>query len=98
MDSKPARAVRVQRLVSLHDEWMRRAKVKFEDAEKEQSEIGRRVLNHGAFCYFNAASELGMALAEDEHGLIACNSAQSKTSEAMMVAIRAHCQANEKGQ
>lgn len=38
--------------------WKLRAKRKFEDADKEPNEMGRRLINHGAFCYFNAATEL----------------------------------------
>lgn len=46
------------RLVSLLHSWRGRAKRKFMDAKQEEDEMGRRLIEHGAMCYFNAATEL----------------------------------------
>ena len=47
--------------LNLACEWERRAKLKFTDAEREQDPMHRRLVEHGAVCYFNAAAELRAA-------------------------------------
>lgn len=42
-------------------EWEHRARRKFIDAEKERDPMGRRLIEHGAMCYFNCAQELRAA-------------------------------------
>ena len=46
------------RLVGLLNSWKGRAKRKFTDAKGEEDEMGRKLIEHGAMCYFNAATEL----------------------------------------
>ena len=50
--------VAAPRLVRLLDSWKGRAKRKFTDAKGEDDEMGRKLIEHGAMCYFNAATEL----------------------------------------
>ena len=45
-------------LKQLHDKWYLLAKKEFEAAASEPTEIGRRVMEHGAMVYFNCANEL----------------------------------------
>lgn len=52
----------VSRLVRLSDCWKRRAAKKFMDAKGENDEMGRKLIEHGAMCYFNAATDLEEAL------------------------------------
>lgn len=49
-------------LFGLVDCWKRRAAKKFTDAKGENDEMGRKLIEHGAMCYFNAATELEKAL------------------------------------
>ncbi len=44
-------------------EWERRARNKFRSAELEKDVMGKRLIEHGAMCYFNCAQELRKALA-----------------------------------
>lgn len=54
-----ANAVEVSRLVSpLIEKWDKQARRKFEDAKHESDEMGKKLIEHGAMCYFNAAREL----------------------------------------
>lgn len=46
----------------LRQSWMQEASRRFLNAEQESSEIGKRVLEHGAVCYFNCARELNHVL------------------------------------
>ena len=50
--------VAAPRLVRLLDSWKGRVKRKFTDAKGEEDEMGRKLIEHGAMCYFNAATEL----------------------------------------
>ncbi len=43
-------------------EWERRARRAFFDAEHEPDPMGRRLIEHGAMCYFNCIQELTAAL------------------------------------
>lgn len=43
--------------------WEQRARSKFRSAEHEEGAMGRRLIEHGAMCYFNCAQELRKALA-----------------------------------
>lgn len=45
-------------LEALIAEWQRRAKRQFEDAAATDDQAGKRLLEHGATCYFNCAHEL----------------------------------------
>ena len=45
-------------LKQLHDKWYRLAKKQFDVAASEPTEIGKRVMEHGAMVYFNCANEL----------------------------------------
>lgn len=49
-------------------QWRRRAKKAFEDAAREPDEMGKRLIEHGAMCYCNAATELEAALARKKDG------------------------------
>ncbi len=46
-------------------EWEGRARRKFVDAEHEHDPMGRRLIEHGAFCYFNCAQQLKEAVRAD---------------------------------
>ena len=54
------------RLVRLSDCWKGRAAKKFMDAKDENDEMGRKLIEHGAMCYFNAAMELEEALKQNQ--------------------------------
>jgi hypothetical protein len=45
-------------MVELADQWLKRARRKFHDAEGEQDVSGKRLIEHGAICYFNCSEEL----------------------------------------
>lgn len=51
-------------LHSLAETWERRAIGKLKCGEKTADEMGRRLVDHGAMCYFNCAQELKAILAE----------------------------------
>lgn len=38
--------------------WQRRARRKFRDAAGEDDTMGKRLIEHGAMCYFNCSQEL----------------------------------------
>ncbi len=44
--------------------WERRARNKFLSAELEKDAMGKRLIEHGAMCYFNCAQELRAALSD----------------------------------
>jgi hypothetical protein len=46
------------RLLALVESWKRRARWTFADAGHERNEMGKRLIEHGAMCYYNAATEL----------------------------------------
>lgn len=46
-------------IIALTEQWKARARSKFLSAEQEPHEMGRRLIEHGAMCYFNCAQELG---------------------------------------
>lgn len=48
----------VPELVSLVEKWKRIAAIKFEHAKGEETDFGKRFIEHGAVCYFNCANEL----------------------------------------
>jgi hypothetical protein len=48
----------IHRLVGLAEQWMTRASRKFRDAAGEQNADGKRLIEHGATCYFNCSEEL----------------------------------------
>ena len=45
--------------------WKERAHGKFESAKLEPDVMGRKLIEHGAICYFNAATELEEALKQN---------------------------------
>ncbi len=47
---------------ALYLTWEQRARSKFLSAEHEENAMGRRLIEHGAMCYFNCARELREAL------------------------------------
>ena len=51
-----------RKLEELAEDWDRAARRKFFDAEHEQSEFGRRFIEHGAMCYINCSAALRKAL------------------------------------
>ena len=38
--------------------WRKRAARKFKDAETEKNIMGKKLIEHGAMCYFNCSQEL----------------------------------------
>jgi len=46
------------RLLSIFCKWKNIAKRKFKDSENEQNSQGKRLIEQGAICYFNAYKEL----------------------------------------
>ena len=38
--------------------WRKRAGRKFKDAETEKNAMGKRLIEHGAMCYFNCSRDL----------------------------------------
>ena len=51
-----------KQLLDLVNKWEKISKVKFSDADKENSSLSKRFIEHGTMCYFNCASELREAL------------------------------------
>lgn len=45
-------------LKHLVEKWRLRAAAKFMDAKRENNVMGKRLIEHGATCYANAATEL----------------------------------------
>lgn len=50
--------MRKRKLIKLCESWLFQARKRFEAAELEETELGRRALEHGAMIYFNAAEDL----------------------------------------
>jgi hypothetical protein len=55
-----------QHLQALVSQWEQRARRKLADAEREGDSAGRRLIEHGAMCYANAAVELTAAMHPSE--------------------------------
>lgn len=55
--------IKKKRLEELIEKWNHSARRAFYDAEREQDPMGKRLIEHGAMCYFNCATELTAALA-----------------------------------
>jgi len=66
-------------LLALIESWKHRARMKFEDAKHEKDIVGRRHIEHGAMCYFNAAMELEALVSKPPH--VSSNQAIEKTSK-----------------
>ena len=47
--------------LGLAQQWENRSRRKFMDAKEEESQTGKRLIEHGAMCYFNAAEDLRSA-------------------------------------
>lgn len=47
-----------EKLEELIARWEHRARRLFYSAERETNPMGKRLLEHGAMCYFNCATEL----------------------------------------
>jgi len=45
-------------LLNISNKWLHTAKCKFKSAEQEPDVMGKRLIEHGAKCYFNCAKEL----------------------------------------
>ena len=56
-------SMNTQKLEELFKTWEHRALNKFLSAELEKDAMGKRLIEHGAMCYFNCAQELREALA-----------------------------------
>jgi hypothetical protein len=52
----------IRAIADLIVKWQRLARKKFEDAKHETDPMGRRLIEHGATCYANAALELAAAI------------------------------------
>jgi len=46
------------RMVEIIKTWRKRAGRKFKDAAIEKNVMGKRLIEHGAMCYFNCSEEL----------------------------------------
>lgn len=55
-------SLRESSLNELAQTWLRIARRKFQDADFEQNPMGKRLIEHGAVCYFNCARELQKAI------------------------------------
>ena len=53
-----ARTSKITALKQLAETWRKRAAHKFRDAKLEKVAIGKRLIEHGAMCYFNCSEEL----------------------------------------
>ena len=49
-------------LTNLSEHWKKLAHIKFEDAKHEKNEMGKRLIEHGATCYFNCHKQLDSIL------------------------------------
>jgi hypothetical protein len=50
--------INTAKLKDLAIKWERISAIKFDDAESENNEFGKKFIEHGAVCYFNCASQL----------------------------------------
>ena len=50
--------IRKKKINALYDSWMLQAKKRFDTADHEKTELGKRALNNGAFIHYNLAQEL----------------------------------------
>ena len=48
----------------LKNEWKRRATFAFKSAENEPNIMGKKLMEHGAMCYLNCATEMERFLAD----------------------------------
>ena len=48
----------LERLKDLSDQWEARARRKFRAADGERDVAGKRLIEHGATCYFNCSEDL----------------------------------------
>ena len=48
----------IEKLIDLVKSWEQQSKIRFRNAEHEKNEMGKRLIEHGATCYFNCAKQL----------------------------------------
>lgn len=61
-ENEPGEAGRHSAISGLPAKWEGTARRKFIDAAREENEMGKKLIEHGAMCYFNCAQELKKAL------------------------------------
>lgn len=61
-ECKPTHVDQVDRIEALIAEWERAARKQFECADRTVDPTGQRVMDHGAFIYFNCAQALKEAI------------------------------------
>ena len=60
-------AVRCSAWLGVIGDWKKRAAKMLADARGEENEMGKRLIEHGAMCYINAAREAEEALRRIEN-------------------------------
>lgn len=68
-ECKSSRVEQVDRIQALIAEWERNARLQFECADRTVDQTGQRVMDHGAFIYFNCAQALKDAMAQTEKAM-----------------------------
>lgn len=56
--------IEIDKLEALAQQWERVARNKFRTAPMEETEFGRRFIEHGAICYYNCLTELRALIGE----------------------------------
>ena len=47
-----------EKLIDLAKSWEQQSKIRFQNAEHEKNDMGKRLIEHGAVCYFNCSEQL----------------------------------------
>lgn len=66
-------------LEELSDSWLRLARIKIKDSEREKDPMGQRLIRHGGFCYFNCAMDIKRLLGTVED--VSCDHASEVFKE-----------------
>jgi len=53
-------------LEELANSWLRLARIKIKDSEREKDPMGARLIRHGGFCYYNCAMDIKRLLDASE--------------------------------
>ncbi|RXZ42671.1 hypothetical protein [Crenobacter cavernae] len=64
LPAKGANKIDVHELHKLVSKWEHNARRAFEDAKFEKDPMGKRLIEHGAMCYFNCSQALKRALVD----------------------------------
>ena len=69
-------------IVELPNVWRKRSARKFKDAKTEKDVMGKKLIEHGAMCYFNCSEELQKLVDELAASTTQSKAKKSKTHQA----------------